>query len=69
MLLFFRNRAMNAFQIMMGIFMSSSGASHRVIDTFNHMGLSVNYQWVIKIMESIFHIYWCEQPRTVQTSL
>ena len=69
MLLFFRNRATNAFQIMTGVFMSSSGASRRVIDTFNHMGLSVNYQWVIKIMESISHIYWCEQPRTVQTSL
>ncbi|KAF5378547.1 hypothetical protein D9615_007075 [Tricholomella constricta] len=46
MLLFFRNRATNAFQLVMGIFLSSSGASRRIIDTFNHMGLSVSYQTV-----------------------
>ena len=44
MLLFFRNRATNAFQLVIGIFLSSSGASRRIIDTFNHMGLSVSYQ-------------------------
>ena len=49
-LLFFRNRATNAFQIIMGIFLASSGASRRIIDTLNHMGLSVSYQWVP----------WCE---------
>ncbi|KAF8871852.1 hypothetical protein CPB84DRAFT_1854765 [Gymnopilus junonius] len=32
--------------IIMGVFLSSSGASHRIIDTFNHMGLSVSYQMV-----------------------
>ena len=46
MLLFFRNRATNAFQLVVGVFLSSSGASRRIIDTFNHMGLSVSYQWV-----------------------
>lgn len=46
MLLFFRNRAINAFQLV-GVFLSSSGASRRIIDTFNHMGLSVSYQWVL----------------------
>ncbi|KAF8164700.1 hypothetical protein B0H34DRAFT_670727 [Crassisporium funariophilum] len=54
-LLFFRNRATNAFQVMMGVFLSSLGVSRRVIDTFNHMGLSVNY-----------HV---RNLRTVQTSL
>ena len=49
MLLFFRNLATNAFQVVMGVFLSSSGASRRIIDTFNHMGLSVNYQWVLKV--------------------
>ncbi|KAF8869864.1 hypothetical protein CPB84DRAFT_1818522 [Gymnopilus junonius] len=34
------------FQVIMGVFLSSSGASHRIIDTFNHMGLSVSYQMV-----------------------
>lgn len=46
MLLFFRNRATNAFQLVVGMFLSSSGASRRIIDTFNQMGLSVSYQWV-----------------------
>ncbi|PPR07256.1 hypothetical protein CVT26_012514 [Gymnopilus dilepis] len=46
MLLFFRNRATNAFQIIMGVFLASSGASRRIIDTFNHMGLCVSYKWV-----------------------
>lgn len=55
-LLFFRNRATNAFQVMMGVFLSSSGASRRVIDTFNHMGISVNYQWVIINMNSLLYL-------------
>jgi hypothetical protein len=55
-LLFFRNRATNAFQVMMGVFLSSSGASRRIIDTFNHMGLSVNYQWVIRNMSLLFYL-------------
>ncbi|KAI0742044.1 hypothetical protein C8Q80DRAFT_1274366 [Daedaleopsis nitida] len=42
-LLYVRNRATDAFQIMMGIFLASSGASRRVVDTLNHMGLSVSY--------------------------
>jgi len=69
MLIFFRNRAMNAFQIMMGVFMSSSGASRRVIDTFNHMGLSVNYQWVVKNIGLLFIFIGVNNSRTVQTSL
>ncbi|KAG6835249.1 hypothetical protein H0H93_003482 [Arthromyces matolae] len=43
MLLFGRNRATNAFQLVIGVFLSSSGCGRRVIDTFNHMGLSVSY--------------------------
>jgi hypothetical protein len=50
MLLFFRNRATNAFQLVTGVFLSSSGASRRIIDTFNHMGLSVSYQWVSSLL-------------------
>ncbi|KAH9917480.1 uncharacterized protein B0H18DRAFT_958331 [Fomitopsis serialis] len=40
MLLFARNRATNLFQVVIGIFLSSTGAGRRVINTFNHMGLS-----------------------------
>jgi hypothetical protein len=68
MLLFFRNRATNAFQVVMGVFLSSSGASRRIIDTFNHMGLSVNYQWVLKV----YYHSLClleRNIRTVQISL
>lgn len=46
MLLFARNRATNAFQIIIGMFLASTGASRRVIDTFNHMALSVSYVYV-----------------------
>lgn len=46
MLLHGRNRATDAFQLVIGIFLCSNGASRRVIDTFNHMGLSVSYQCV-----------------------
>ncbi|KAF8995223.1 hypothetical protein BDQ17DRAFT_1430483 [Cyathus striatus] len=44
--LFFRNRATNAFQLIIGLFLSSSGVSRRAIGIFNHMGLSVSYQTV-----------------------
>jgi len=60
---------MNTFQIMMGVFMSSSGASRRVIDTFNHMGLSVNYQWAVKNIGLLFIFIGVNNSRTVQTSL
>lgn len=43
-ILFFRNRATNAFQLVMGLYLASSGASRRIIDNFNHMGLSSSYQ-------------------------
>ncbi|TBU40577.1 hypothetical protein BD309DRAFT_1046122 [Dichomitus squalens] len=43
MLLYGRNCGTNVFQFVMGLFLSSTGASRRVIDTFNHMGLSVSY--------------------------
>ncbi|EPT05736.1 hypothetical protein FOMPIDRAFT_48720 [Fomitopsis schrenkii] len=39
MLLFARNRATNVFQVVIGIFLSGTGASRRVMNTFNHMGL------------------------------
>lgn len=44
MILFFRNRATNAFQLVMGLYLASSGASRQIIDNFNHMGLSSSYQ-------------------------
>ncbi|CAA7263909.1 unnamed protein product [Cyclocybe aegerita] len=53
MLLFFRNCATNAFQLVMGVFLSSSGASRRIIDTFNHMGLSVSYQTIQNALRSL----------------
>ncbi|KAF8070439.1 hypothetical protein FPV67DRAFT_1487410 [Lyophyllum atratum] len=53
MLLFFRNRATNAFQLVMGVFLASSGASRRIIDTFNHMGLSVSYQTVQNALKTL----------------
>ena len=46
MILFFRNRATNAFQLVMCLYLASSGASQHIIDNFNHMGLSSSYQWV-----------------------
>ncbi|KIP01919.1 hypothetical protein PHLGIDRAFT_79897, partial [Phlebiopsis gigantea 11061_1 CR5-6] len=46
MLLFARNRATNAFQVVFGIFLASAGASRRVLDTCNHMALSVSYSTV-----------------------
>ncbi|KII93848.1 hypothetical protein PLICRDRAFT_171553 [Plicaturopsis crispa FD-325 SS-3] len=53
MLLFARNRATDAFQLVMGLFLSSAGASRRVIDTFNHMGVSVSYQTVQRSLVSL----------------
>ncbi|KAF8996927.1 hypothetical protein BDQ17DRAFT_1429436 [Cyathus striatus] len=46
MCIFFRNLATNAFQIVMGLFLSSSGVGWHAIDIFNHMGISVSYQTV-----------------------
>lgn len=48
MLLFARNRATNVFQVVIGIFLSGTGASRRVMNTFNHMGLCVSYECVWK---------------------
>ncbi|KAI0739876.1 hypothetical protein C8Q80DRAFT_1274908 [Daedaleopsis nitida] len=53
MLLFGRNRATDAFQLVMGLFLSSAGASRRVIDTLNHMGLSVSYQTVQRSLATL----------------
>ena len=58
MLLFFRNRATNAFQLVVGVFLSSSGASRRIIETFNHMGLSVSYQWVPSLIPEFPVLYY-----------
>ncbi|EPS92433.1 hypothetical protein FOMPIDRAFT_1079389, partial [Fomitopsis schrenkii] len=52
-LLFVRNRATNIFQIVVGIFLSSTGASRRVINTFNHMGLCVSYDTVQRCLLSL----------------
>ncbi|KAF8995633.1 hypothetical protein BDQ17DRAFT_1430240 [Cyathus striatus] len=53
MCLFFRNRATNAFQLVIGLFLSSSGVSRRAIGIFNHMGLLVSYQ---TIQSSLCHL-------------
>ncbi|KAI1790167.1 hypothetical protein LXA43DRAFT_523935 [Ganoderma leucocontextum] len=53
MLLYGRNRATNAFQMVMGVFLSGTGASRRVIDTFNHMGLSVSYHTVQNALKTL----------------
>lgn len=45
-LLFARNRATNAFQLVTGIWLTSAGAGKRVFDVLNHMGVSVSYQYV-----------------------
>ena len=43
-LLFCKNRATNAFQIIMGLFLGISGATKRVLSVCNHMGVSVSYE-------------------------
>ncbi|KAH9858437.1 hypothetical protein C2E23DRAFT_716977 [Lenzites betulinus] len=53
MLLHGRNRATDALQLVIGIFLSSSGASRRVVDTFNRMGLSVSYQTVQRSLKTL----------------
>ncbi|KAH9917475.1 uncharacterized protein B0H18DRAFT_883755, partial [Fomitopsis serialis] len=53
MLLFARNRATNLFQVVIGIFLSSTGAGRRVINTFNHMGLSVSYDTVQRCLVAL----------------
>ncbi|KIM71540.1 hypothetical protein PILCRDRAFT_16981 [Piloderma croceum F 1598] len=53
MLLFMRNRATDAFQLVMGLFLSSAGASCRLIDTFNHVGICVSYQTVQRALVSL----------------
>ena len=39
-----KNRATNAFQIIMGLFLGISGATKRLLSTCNHMGISVSYE-------------------------
>ncbi|TFY74351.1 hypothetical protein EWM64_g9660 [Hericium alpestre] len=53
MLLFGRNRATNLFQLVFGVFLSSSGAGRRVLDVCNHMGLSVSYMTVHRCLRSL----------------
>lgn len=43
-LLFTKNRATNAFQILMGLFLGISGATKRVLSVCNHMGVSISYE-------------------------
>lgn len=45
-LLYKRNRATDAFQLVSGIFLASSGGSRRIIDVLHAMGISVSYEWV-----------------------
>ncbi|TFK19262.1 hypothetical protein FA15DRAFT_697632 [Coprinopsis marcescibilis] len=53
MLLYFRNRNTSAFPLIIGIFLASTGASRRVIDTFHHMALSSSYLSVQKALEAL----------------
>ncbi|TFY76948.1 hypothetical protein EWM64_g7063 [Hericium alpestre] len=53
MLLFGRNRATDAFQLVMGVFLSSAGAEKRIFDVCNHMGLSVGYRTVQRSLETL----------------
>lgn len=68
MLLYVRNRATNVFQVFMGIFLSSTGASRRVISTLNHMGLSISYSYVhcASDLEGLLkhYIRMIERPKT-----
>ena len=43
-ILFARNRATNAFQTIMGLFLGISGASKRVLSVCNHMGVCISYE-------------------------
>jgi hypothetical protein len=43
-ILFAKNRATNAFQIIMGLFLGISGASKRVLSVCNHMGVCISYE-------------------------
>ena len=43
-ILFTKNRATNAFQTIMGLFLGISGASKRVLSVCNHMGVCVSYE-------------------------
>jgi hypothetical protein len=45
MILYFRNRATNAFQLPYGLFMASGGATTRSVGALNHMCLSVGYRY------------------------
>ena len=42
-ILFFHSQATNAFQVIMGLYLASAGASQHIIDNFNHLGLSMSY--------------------------
>ncbi|KAI0311155.1 hypothetical protein OF83DRAFT_1069289, partial [Amylostereum chailletii] len=53
MLLFGRNRATDAFQLVVGIFLSSSGAGKHIIDVFNHMGISVSYDTMQRCLTTL----------------
>ena len=50
MLLFFRNRAINAFQIIFRVFLASASTSQQIINTFNYMRISVSYQYVFSFI-------------------
>ncbi|KAF8061436.1 hypothetical protein FPV67DRAFT_1630829 [Lyophyllum atratum] len=53
MLLFFRNRAMNAFQLVIGVFLASSGASRRIIDTFKFQSYGSICQTVQRALRTL----------------
>ena len=56
-----------AFQMVMGLFLSSVGASCQLIDTYYHIGICVSYHWVINGISNMHWVWY--QTRTVQWAL
>lgn len=52
-ILFAKNRATNAFQTIMGLFLGISGASKRVLSVCNHMGVCISYEYVFRTALSV----------------
>ncbi|KLO03916.1 hypothetical protein SCHPADRAFT_799866, partial [Schizopora paradoxa] len=51
--LFSRNRATDAFQMIMGVFLASTGASRRTMDVFNQMGVTASYRTVQRTLVTL----------------
>ncbi|KAF5334932.1 hypothetical protein D9611_010044 [Ephemerocybe angulata] len=53
MMLFIRNRGTNVVPTIIGVFLASTGASRRLIDTFHHMGLSTSYMSIQRCLTAL----------------